>query len=153
MHCLGCITAEIKKIYWVLQLLIDLTRSQIPPRGPGSSIQLVCHKPISCNSLSVTQRPSISSSLLGIILVRVCVCVRAPTWFQRRATRKPAVCSEQISGKSRRFCTHLPPVSGCGRSLIFYRQNESGCDGVLSCYRQLGGQIPSTSFAVSITAG
>lgn len=62
--------------------------SQTPPRRPASFIQLVCHKPVSCNSLSLNYIV-ISSHLLGIKLV----C--APILFQLRATRK-ASCLQRI---------------------------------------------------------
>ena len=77
---------------FILHLHIDLT-CQIPPRGPASSIQLVCHKPVSCNPPSVTQQRRVSSSLLGIRLL----CV--PTLFQRRAfypRKKKASCLQRL---------------------------------------------------------
>ena len=70
---------------------------RIPPRGPASPIQLVCHKPVSCNPPSVTQHHSISSSSLGIRLVVCADLVPATSYPEKK--KKTAVCSEYISGK------------------------------------------------------
>ncbi len=81
----------------VLHLVIDPAHSQIPPRGPASFIQLVCHKPVSCYASSVTQHHSISTSSLGIRLVLCADLVQATSYpkascLQRiQFRRKPPV--------------------------------------------------------------
>lgn len=102
--------------------------SQIPPRRPASFIQLVWHKPVSCNSLSLN------------ITVSPPICL-ASDWRACRPCFSYELLESQlfaantflakVGGASR----ILLPLSSCASKRIFYRQNEPGCDWVLPCYR------------------
>lgn len=118
--------------YWVLHLIIDLSASTVrphpddPPRSFNWSVTNVFHA-ILCHSTSQLSPPICLASNW---------CVRRPC-FSYEILEKPAVCSEYISGESRRvrraFFITFRAVLVAVYNFFFFFTTVKMSQGVIGC--------------------